>query len=221
MKTKKYKHADLENKRGVFFQIGLIVALGASLAAFEWGSSSKEVSHPICTDEWVDTEEMMPITRPKDVKPELPKPVNLAEIILVDNTSDVPDDVLEFSSEITDDPIYIPEMKEEEEAPSTFFLVEKMPVFPGGKNALLTYISSHVKFPVICAEAGVEGRVYVSFVVNEEGHVVEAKIVRSPDNNLSKAALRVINKMPHWTPGYQRDKAVRVAYTVPVNFVLQ
>ncbi len=221
MKTKKYKHADLESKRGVFFQIGLIIALGASLAAFEWGSTPKRMNQTVHEEEWIEAEDMMPITRFEEKKQELPKPVPLTQLILIEDTHDGPDDDINFSSEITSEIIEIPEMKEEVEAPSTFFIVEKMPVFPGGKGALINYIANKVKYPVICVETSVEGKVYVSFVVNEYGRVVEAKIVRSPDVNLSKEALRVVNSMPQWMPGYQRDKAVRVAYTIPVNFVLQ
>ncbi|MBS2213156.1 energy transducer TonB [Carboxylicivirga mesophila] len=99
--------------------------------------------------------------------------------------------------------------------------MEHMPEFPGGQAALLKYIATSIKYPVICVETGITGKVFISFVVNEKGEVVEAKVARSPDANLSAEALRVVNNMPQWTPGRQRDKAVRVAYTIPVNFVLQ
>ncbi|MBK3517403.1 energy transducer TonB [Carboxylicivirga marina] len=221
MKVKKHRHADLENKRSIFFQIGLIVALGASLAAFEWGSDSNILAQPIDEDPYVEDVEMIPITHPEEPKTALPKPIPLEKIIIVDNTTPVVDDLPDFSSEDTGEPVLIPEMAEEiDDTPMTFYNVQKMPQFPGGSSALLKYIAEHVKYPVICAEAGVTGKVYVSFVVNEKGNVVEAKVVRSPDANLSTEALRVISGLPQWTPGKQRDKAVRVAYTIPVNFVL-
>ncbi len=222
MKAKKYRHADLENKRGIFFQIGLIVALGASLAAFEWGAPSNTPYQPVDVDPYIEVQEMIPITKHEEPKKELPKIKALDKLILVDETYDGPDCDPDISSEDTGAPIDIPEViSEPDEAPSTFHVVEHMPKFPGGHAALLKYIANSIKYPVICVETGISGRVYVSFVVNEKGQVVEAKVVRSPDANLSAEALRVVNSMPRWTPGRQRDKAVRVAYTIPVNFVLQ
>ena len=222
MKTKKHKHADLEGKRGLFFQIGLIVALGVALAAFEWESASEAINQPVYAEGWTEVEDMMPITRPEEKKPELPKATKLIDVIkLVENTYEGPDDDPVFISDPSDVSLDIPAMTEEDETPVTFFMVEKMPVFTGGYKALLSYIASNIRYPVVCAELGVSGKVYVSFVVNEFGQVVDVKVLRSPDANLSKEALRVVNNMPQWTPGFQRDKAVRVAYTIPVNFVLQ
>lgn len=221
MKAKKYRHADLERKRGVFFQVGLIIALGASLAAFEWGSSTEKAVIPVWDDPFVDDVEVIPITTQEKPKQELPKPIALKNIIIVDNETPVIDDGPDLFSEIPFEAFELPEMKDEtDEAPITFIRVEKMPQFPGGESALLKFIANSVKYPGICIEIGTSGRVYVSFVVDEKGNVVDTKVVRSPDENLSREALRVINSMPQWTPGKQRDRNVRVAYTLPVNFVL-
>ena len=96
-----------------------------------------------------------------------------------------------------------------------------MPEFPGGEEALRKYIAQSVKYPVIAQENGIQGRVYVSFVVNTKGKVTDVKIARGVDPNLDKEAIRVVNAMPAWKPGKQRGKAVKVSYTVPINFVLQ
>lgn len=222
MKAKKYKHADLERKRSIFFQIGLIVALGASLAAFEWGAPAKGMVHVDIDEGYVEEIEMIPSTTHEEPKKKLPKPVAIEMIEIVENTDKVIEDIPDFSTDIADDTFEIPELPaEKDEAPVTFVHVEHMPEFPGGQAALLKYVASSVKYPVICAEAGISGRVYISFVVDEQGNVVEAKVARSPDKNLSAEALRVVNNMPQWSPGRQRDKAVRVSYTIPVNFVLQ
>jgi protein TonB len=222
MKAKKYKHADLERKRSIFFQIGLIVALGASLAAFEWGSPAKAMVHVDVDEGYVEEIEMIQSTKQEEPKKELPKVPKLTELILVDDNYETPDDLPDFNNDIEDYVYEVPEMPaEKDEAPVTFIHVERMPEFPGGQAALLKYVASQVKYPTICAEAGITGKVYISFVVNEQGNVVEAKVVRSPDKKLSAEALRVVNSMPQWTPGRQRDKAVRVSYTIPVNFVLQ
>lgn len=99
-------------------------------------------------------------------------------------------------------------------------VVEKMPEFPGGIAELMKYLSSNIKYPVEAHKAGIQGRVVVSFVVNKDGTVKDAKIVRSVDKSIDAEALRVISAMPKWLPGYQDGKAVKVRYTVPVTFRL-
>lgn len=99
-------------------------------------------------------------------------------------------------------------------------VVEKMPEFPGGGAELMKYLSSNIKYPVEAHKAGIQGRVVVSFVVNKDGTVKDAKIVRSVDKSIDAEALRVISAMPKWQPGYQDGKAVSVRYTVPVTFRL-
>lgn len=99
-------------------------------------------------------------------------------------------------------------------------VVEKMPEFPGGMAELMKYLSSNIKYPVEAHKAGIQGRVVVSFVVNKDGTVKDAKIVRSVDKSIDAEALRVISAMPKWLPGYQNGKAVKVRYTVPVTFRL-
>lgn len=99
-------------------------------------------------------------------------------------------------------------------------VVEKMPEFPGGIAELMKYLSSNIKYPVEAHKAGIQGRVVVSFIVNKDGTVKDAKIVRSVDKSIDAEALRVISAMPKWLPGYQNGKAVKVRYTVPVTFRL-
>lgn len=99
-------------------------------------------------------------------------------------------------------------------------VVEKMPKFPGGMAELMKYLNSNIKYPVEAHKAGIQGRVVVSFVVNKDGTVKDAKIVRSVDKSIDAEALRVISAMPKWQPGYQDGKAVSVRYTVPVTFRL-
>jgi TonB family protein len=102
-----------------------------------------------------------------------------------------------------------------------FFMVDQMPEFQGGDQALRKFIANSVKYPKKAQENGVQGKVYVSFVVSKEGKVANAKITRSVNPLLDKEALRVVNQMPTWKPGYQKGKPVNVSFTVPINFVLQ
>ncbi|WP_303922607.1 M56 family metallopeptidase [Draconibacterium sediminis] len=108
-----------------------------------------------------------------------------------------------------------------EEEDQVFFIVEKMPEFPGGDLALRKYIANSIKYPEISIENGIQGKVYVSFVVTAEGTIANAKIARGVDPSIDKEALRVVNTLPKWKPGYQRGEPVNVSYTVPINFVLQ
>jgi len=109
------------------------------------------------------------------------------------------------------------EQKEEE----VFVVVEEMPEFPGGIKALRSFLASAVKYPVIAQENGIQGKVYVNFVVNKDGSVSNAKVARSVDPSLDAEALRVVSTLPKWKPGKQRGVPVRVFYTVPISFVLQ
>ncbi len=102
-----------------------------------------------------------------------------------------------------------------------FYIVEDMPEFPGGEMAFREYIANTVKYPVVAQEKGIQGKVYVSFVVTKDGGVADAKIARGVAPSLDQEALRVVNNLPKWQPGKQRGKAVNVSYTIPINFVLQ
>ena len=117
-------------------------------------------------------------------------------------------------------PVEAPVEEEEEEV--VFVVVESMPEFPGGQQALFKYLSENVKYPVIAQENGIQGRVVCQFTVNKDGSIVDVEVVRSGgDASLDKEAVRVIKTMPKWKPGKQRNKPVRVRYTVPVSFRLQ
>ena len=120
-------------------------------------------------------------------------------------------------------PVAVQEEEEEEpEEQEIFQVVEQMPEYPdGGMAGLMKYLSGAIRYPAIAAENGVQGRVTVQFVVNRDGSIVDAQVLRGVDPYLDKEALRVINSMPKWKPGMQRGKPVRVRYTLPVAFKLQ
>jgi len=102
-----------------------------------------------------------------------------------------------------------------------FYIVEDMPEFPGGELALRQYIANNIEYPLAAQDNGIQGKVYVTFVVSKDGSVANAKIARGVDPALDKEALRVVNSLPKWTPGKQRGENVNVSYTVPINFALQ
>ena len=108
-----------------------------------------------------------------------------------------------------------------EVATKVFDVVEEMPSFPGGQGALMSYLASNIKYPVVAQENGVQGRVIISFVVERDGSISDVKVARSVDPSLDREAQRVVKSMPRWTPGKQNGQTVRVKYTVPVVFRLQ
>ena len=111
--------------------------------------------------------------------------------------------------------------KPKEEETKVFDVVEQMPQFPGGPQALFEYLSKNIKYPVVAEENGIQGRVIVTFVVERDGSITDVKVAKSVDPSLDKEAMRVVKSMPHWIPGKQNGAAVRVKYTVPVTFRLQ
>ncbi len=113
-----------------------------------------------------------------------------------------------------------PEPPKEEET-KVFDVVEQMPSFPGGPSALMQYLSSNIKYPVVAEENGVQGRVVCTFVVEKDGSITDVRVVKSVDPSLDREAMRVVKAMPRWIPGKQNGSAVRVKYTVPVTFRLQ
>ncbi len=228
MEIKKTPKADLENKKLLFTEIGLAITLGIVLAAFEWTSRDVQIDINALPEEVAVEEEMMPVTKQEEIKPPPPPPPpKMAEVLnIVDNDTEINDE-LELLDTEADENTEIEfrevevEEEVEEETNEVFLIVEEMPSFPGGQEALQKYLAQSVKYPVIAQENGIQGRVFVSFVVDKNGDVTNVKVARPFDPNLDKEAVRVVKSMPKWTPGKQRGKAVKVSYTVPINFVLQ
>lgn len=227
MEVKKTPKADLESKKTVFLQIGLVVVLSLVLVAFEWTSTDVNVDFSLQDEDIEVEEEIIPITRQEEVKPPPPPPppavadilniveddVELDEELEIMDTEMSQDDIVDFSKMVFEE-----ETRDEGEV---FMIVEEMPEFPGGTEALQKYLAQSVRFPVIAQENGIQGRVYIQFVINQNGEVTNATILRGVDPSLDREALRVVEAMPKWKPGKQRNRPVRVSYTVPINFVLQ
>jgi len=110
--------------------------------------------------------------------------------------------------------------KENKSKDGVYFIAEEMPVYPGGDEALRNDIAANVKYPEDARKNGIQGKVYVSFVVDEQGKVTDAKIARGVNLSLDKESLRVMNELKTWTPGKENGKSVKVAYTVPINYAL-
>lgn len=229
MEIKKTPKADLENKKSTWMLIGYVIVLAFMFIAFEWTKRDIKIDTSQALTDLYFEEEMVPITEQEEkVAPPPPPevaPINETLEIVADD-ADVEETVI-ASSEETGKAVevkYVPVtvVEEEPEEQTIFEVVEQMPEFPnGGMAGLMQFLSKNIKYPTIAQENGTQGRVTVQFVVNKDGSIVDAKVIRGVDPYLDKEALRVIGTMPKWKPGMQRGKPVRVKYTVPVMFRLQ
>ena len=225
MQVKKSEKASLEKDKLVYVLMGLVFVLSLIYVALEW--TEREVTKYEVTDTEFLFEEEVEIQQTSQETPPPPPPPAVQEVEVLNVVEDnVETESIEVNTEETEQevviaaPVEAPVEEEEEEV--VFVVVESMPEFPGGQQALFKYLSENVKYPVIAQENGIQGRVICQFVVNKDGSIVDVEVVRSGgDPSLDKEAVRVIKSMPKWKPGKQRGKAVRVKYTVPVNFKLQ
>lgn len=231
MEQKKNPKADLEKRKGLFLEIGLVVILAICLCAFSIRSYDKDDSSEGNQGPAEEVEQMDEIlnTDVEDTPPPPPPPpaepeLNMEELTVVEDTKVIEQEVKieEFeevkNTEIT--PVNIEEEKEEEEQP-IFTVVEKDPEFPGGTEALYKYLAENIKYPQLARDNGITGKVYITFVVERDGSIANPKILRDIGGGCGAEAIRVVKAMPKWTPGKQRGKAVRVQFNLPVNFNLK
>ena len=226
MNAKKTPKADLESKRVLFLQIGLVIALALIWSAFEWKSYEKR-ELDLGTREAVDiVEEIIPVTEQKVKPPPPPPPKQVTVINIVEDDVEIEDEIEidAEASETTEIEEYVPiEMEEEEEIQEEqiFVVVEAMPEFPGGDAARMKYLGSSIRYPTMARESGIQGRVYVTFVVERDGSVTDVRVLRGIGGGCDEEAIRVVKAMPKWIPGRQRNKPVRVQFNLPVRFTLQ
>ena len=229
MEIKKTPKADLENRRTLYTEIGLVGALLVVWGAFSYSTKEKAVASLGEDTQVVEVEDMVPITQETPPPPpEAPKiPVLSDQIDIVEDDIKVEDNFMSLEDdanlgvEIMD---YVEEVKEEvvEEEAIPFQLVEEKPSFNGGDaNEFSKWVNSKLQYPEIAKENGVQGRVTLQFTVNPDGSVSNVKVLRGVDSSLDKEAVRVVSMSPKWKPGKQRDRAVKVTYTFPVIFQLR
>jgi protein TonB len=225
MELKKNPKVDLRRYSGLFLEIGFVLSLGIMLLAFNITQQEKTISQFGELDDMVAEEEIIPITRQQEIKPPPPpEPPKATEVLnIVEDDVEIEDELeIEDTEADAETAVEIVEFEEEEEVDEAqfFFIVENMPEFPGGNLELRKYIAQNVNYPDIARENGIQGRVFVQFVVNTKGKVEKVKVVRGVDPALDREAIRVISNLPSWKPGSQRGKAVKVSFTVPINFQL-
>ena len=229
MEIKKSEKANLENKKLLFVEIGLVISLGITLFAFEMKSNDSKISMLDEQTQVVLEEEIIPITHDTPPPPpSAPKiPVLSDQIDIVDDEIELEDDLfmnLEDDANLGVEIMDYVEVEEEvvEEEAIPFQLVEEKPSFQGGDaNQFSKWVNQRLVYPEIAKENGVQGRVTLQFTVEKDGSVTKVKVLRGVDPSLDKEAVRVVSTSPKWKPGKQRDRAVPVTYTFPVIFQLR
>ena len=232
MELKKNPKADLEKRKGLYLESGLVVVLAACLYAFSLKSYDKDEADdnggPAQEEEVEELDDIMdtedtPPPPPPPPAPEEPE-VNMDDIQVVEDKSEVKN---EFEAQDFDEvkneekPDVKVEEEQEVEEQKIFTVVENDPEFPGGMDALYKYLAENIKYPKLAQENGITGKVYLTFVVERDGSITDIKTLRDIGGGCAAEAIRVVKSMPKWKPGKQRGKAVRVQLNLPVNFNLK
>lgn len=225
METKKSKKVNLESRKGLFFQIGIIVTLATILIAFEWTSTPLNNSNNVAYINDIQFEEEMIVTRREELKPPVKQPEIKTVIDIVDNDIII-DDEITFDVEVDNNTEYVftidDDVEEVIEEVTPFYIVEDMPTFNGGDmNEFWKYAMKEIKYPELAAENGISGTVYMQFTVSTSGYVTDVKIIRGVHPDLDEESIRVIKNSPRWEPGKQRGKKVPVIMSLPMKFILQ
>ena len=227
MEVKKSKKADLENKKGIFTDIGLVVALAIVISMFSVSQRETKVEE-IAPVVIVEDVEVIDVTTEKEPEPTAPVQQQTVAVItdvlnVVRNDTQINTEFsfVEFEEEdIAIAPIAV-EAEEIEEEPFVI-IAEQKPTFRGGDlNSFRSWVQARLTYPQLAQENNIQGTVVLEFIVEKDGRLTNIKVLRSPDSSLADEAIRVLSMSPKWEPARQRDQPVRFKYTLPVAFKLQ
>ncbi len=228
MELKKNPKADLEKRRGLYLEIGLVVILVAALVAFNVKTYDKEEKVQFERQASEEQEEIIIQTQQEELPPPPPpeQPEVSTEFEVVEDEAEIKNELV-VNAEVTEEtknieitPVKIEEEEEEEEV-QIFTVVENDPEFPGGMEALYKYLRDNIKYPQLARDNNITGKVYVTFVVERDGSIANPRVLKDIGGGCGAEAIRVVKSMPKWKPGKQRGKAVRVQFNLPVSFNLQ
>ena len=234
MQIKKDPKADLTKNSNLYFAIGLAVILFISWRAIEWKTYDKSGYGYESLNIEDDDDEEIPITEQIKTPPPPPPPPPAPEIIeVVEDEEEIEETIIESTETDQEEIVEIVEVEEEfEDVDVPFAVIEDVPIYPGcervakskRRDCFQEQINKHIRknfrYPEIAQEMGIQGRVYVNFVIDKDGSITSIRM-RGPDRNLEKEAQRIIAKLPRMTPGKQRGRAVRVPFSIPITFRLQ
>jgi protein TonB len=225
MDKRKTPKADLESKRSLYMQTGLVIVLALTLLAFEWKTYDRS-DYDLGQRQDVEVMEEVIVNTKQEVKPPPPKPppqTTILNIVEDDVEVDMDIEIDAEADEATEIDEYVPVVMEEEESGETeiFTVVEESPSFPGGDAARIRFLQENIRYPQMARESGIQGTVYVTFVVEKNGAVTDVRVLRGIGGGCDEEAIRVIKAMPKWNAGKQRGKPVRVQFNMPIKFTLQ
>ena len=222
MESKKTEKADLRKRTGLHFSIGLLVTMAIVVMAFEYKKydNAEFVNMTVQTD----FEELLEIP-PTEQPPPPPPKIKQPEIIEVPDEEEIEEEIevdldVDITEETVIEEIIVEEAPEEEVADEVFLIVEEPATPPGGMNAFYKYIGDNLKYPAQARRMGIEGRVYVQFVVDKDGTLTEVQAVKGIGAGCDEEAVRVIKNAPKWSPPKQRGKPVKQRIVVPIVFQL-
>jgi protein TonB len=234
MQPKKNPKADLNKNRNLYFVIGLTFVTFITWQAIESKTYEKTFDYEALNVE-DDDDEDIPITEQIKTPTPPPPPPPAPEVIeVVEDEEEVEETVIE-STETDQDEIIIEEIEVEDEFEDIdvpFAVIEDVPIFPGCESVAKSqrracfqeqmnkHIRKNFRYPDIAQEMGIQGRVYVNFIIAKDGSITNIRM-RGPDKNLENEAARIIGRLPKMTPGKQRGRAVRVPFSIPITFRLQ
>ena len=236
MQPKKNPEADLTTNSSLYFVIGLSFILFVTWQAIEWKTYDKSMYGYEALNVDDEDDEEIPITEQLKTPPPPPPPPPAPEVIeVVEDEEEVEETVIESTETDEDEVIEVDDVEIEEEdfdVDVPFAVIEDVPIFPGcekvskseRRNCFQKQMNKHIRknfrYPEIAQEMGIQGRVYVNFIIAKDGNITNIRM-RGPDKNLEKEAQRIIGRLPKMTPGKQRGRAVRVPFSIPITFRLQ
>ena len=223
MEIKKTDRADLEKNRNTYILIGMVITLAIVWFAFEYKTIDKQ-DNQIMQNAMLDEEEDL-VVQTQRVEPPPPPPPPQQTTVIEVVEDDVEVDDIEIDAETDDDEeieeqVIQEDEQEDEKEDEIFVFVEDQPTFPGGDEARIKYLQDNIHYPEMAKESGIQGTVYVTFVVEKDGRISNVKILRGIGGGCDEEAVRIIKNMPKWKPGKQRGRAVRAQFNMPIRFVL-
>ena len=234
MQLKKNPKADLTKNSSLYFAIGLASVLLFSWVAIEWKTYEKSAFDYEALNVDDEDDEEVPITEQIKTPPPPPPPPPAPEVIeIVEDEEDVEETVIESTETDQEEIVEVVDVVDDfEDVDVPFAVIEDVPLFPGcekvaksdRRKCFQEQINKHIRknfrYPEIAQEMGIQGRVYVNFIISKDGSITNIRM-RGPDKNLEKEAKRIISKLPKMTPGKQRGRPVRVPFSIPISFRLQ
>lgn len=228
MEAKKTPKADLEKRKIVYWEIGMVAILAVALVAFNWRNYDKEVKEVTLRTVESEVEEVVVNTQEQETPPPLPEEIEqvATDLTVVENDAEIENEVGIINADDNANRAqeeYIPvevveEVQEEEE--EIWVSVEEDPEFPGGLEALAKFLAENIQYPQLAKENNITGKVYLTFVVEKNGTVGNVKILRDIGGGCGAEAVRVVKSMPKWKPGKQQGQAVRTQFNLPIGFYL-